>query len=76
MSDDVIVDGSLFFRARRARRPPRVTRPAAYSALLLHPDVSVGELVHALRQSTICVSTDATTGNQILHRRPGPKGAA
>ncbi len=73
MSDDVVLDGSLFFRARRASRLPP---PSAYRVLLLDPAVSVCALLHALRHTDLVVSDDPTTGNQILHRRPGPKPAA
>ncbi len=77
MTDRTVVDGSLFFRARRRsaiqRRSPR---PPVYSVLLLAPDVSIGELLCALRFSGLDLTTDRATGNQILHRRPGPKPAA
>lgn len=72
MSDDVVIDGSMFFRASRARQ----SRPPVYSVLLLAPDVSIGELLCALRYSGLDLTTDRATGNQILHRRPGPKPAA
>lgn len=59
------------------RRPlPAPTPVRIYHCMLRDGDVTLGELVHALRQSTICVTTDPTTGNQILHRRPEPEGAA
>lgn len=76
MTDRTVVDGSLFFRARRASRASRPPRPPVYSVLLLAPDVSIGELLCALRFSGLDLTTDRATGNQILHRRPGPKGAA
>jgi len=76
MTDDVVVDGSLFFRARRVRPVPRSSPPPVYSALLLHPDVSVGELVRALRYSGLVLTDDPVTGNRILHRLTPPDDAA
>jgi hypothetical protein len=75
MSDDVVIDGSMFFRARRASRASRPPRPPVYSVLLLAPDVSIGELLCALRFSGLDLTTDAE-GRNVLHRKPQPPSAA
>ena len=75
MSDRTVVDGSLFFRARRRsatqRRPPgpRVLRP------LYLDGVGVCELMRALRHSGLAITTDAE-GRNVLHRKPQPPSAA
>ena len=58
MSDHTVVDGSLFFRARRRsarQRPPepRVLRP------LYLDGIGVYELLHLLRHTDLTVTTDA-----------------
>jgi len=74
MSDHTVVDGSLFFRARRRsarQRPPepRVLRP------LYLDGVGVCELMHALHHSGLAITTDAE-GRNVLHRKPTPPEAA
>ena len=74
MSDRTVVDGSLFFRARRRsarQRPPepRVLRP------LYLDGIGVYELMHALHHSGLAISTDAE-GRNVLHRKPTPESAA
>lgn len=46
-----------------------------YHHMLRDEAVSVAELQRALRHTDIVITTD-DVGNQILHRRPAPKGAA
>ena len=75
MSDRTIIDGSLFFRARRRsatqRRPPgpRVLRP------LYLDGIGVCELLYLLRHTDLTVTTDAE-GRNVLHRKPLPPSAA
>lgn len=73
MSDDVVLDGSLFFRARRTSRPP--PRDPIYRTLWLDTDVSVCDLIQALRGSGLVVSTTAG-GTNVIHRGPRPDDAA
>ena len=75
MSDRTVIDGSLFFRARRRsatqRRPPgpRVLRP------LYLDGIGVCELLYLLRHTDLTVTTDAE-GRNVLHRKPLPPSAA
>lgn len=62
------------FRPRPRRAPGE--RPHVYSAVLIRDDVSVGELMHALRFSGIVVTTDPLSGQTLIHRSPTPKDAA
>ena len=75
MSDRTVVDGSLFFRARRRsatqRRPPG---PRVLRTLYLD-GVGVCELLHLLRHTDLTVTTDAE-GRNVLHRKPTPPEAA
>lgn len=59
----------------RLPRPVRV-EPAVrtYSAILVRDDVTIGELMHALRFSDIVVTTDPASGQTIIRR--SPKSAA
>lgn len=75
MNDDVIIDGTLFFRARRAQRRPGRREPAVYRAIWLDDAVSVGELIQALKFSGLVVSTTAG-GMNVIHQAPPPGGAA
>ena len=47
-----------------------------YQCVLLRDDVSIGDLVNALRHSWIVLTTDAATGQQIIHRAPPPNDSA
>ena len=74
MSDHTVVDGSLFFRARRRsarQRPPepRVLRP------LYLDGIGYCELLYLLRHADLAITTDAE-GRNVLHRRPTPPEAA
>jgi hypothetical protein len=60
----------------RCRRPVRGDHPYVYTAVLLRDDVSVGELVQALKFTGIVVSTHAESGATVIHRPPAPKPAA
>lgn len=61
-----VIDAEVFFRARSARRDKTAPQPTAtYEALLLR-DLSIGELVHALRGSGLVAST--IHGQTVLHR--------
>lgn len=71
MTDDVVIDGSLFFRRRSY---PRATQAAPLRALYLR-DVGVCELMFLLRHTDLAISTDAE-GRNVLHRKPTPPGAA
>lgn len=68
MSDRTVVDGSLFFRARRTPEP-RVLRT------LYLDGIGVYELLHLLRHTDLTVTTDAE-GRNVLHRKPQPPSAA
>lgn len=46
-----------------------------YQCVLLRDDVSIGELVRALRFSGIVLTTDAATGQQIIHKHTPPDAA-
>jgi len=75
VSDRTVIDGSLFFRARRRsatqRRPPgpRVLRP------LYLDGVGVCELMHALRHSGLAITTDSEGRNVLHHKPPTPEAA-
>jgi hypothetical protein len=65
--------------------PPRRPRPAparggehphVYTAVLIRDDVSVGEMMHALRFSGIVITTDPLSGQVVIHRSPTPRPAA
>ena len=71
-----IIDLAPFFNAKRylAERHRAPKPEPVYQILLLGPDVTIGELLHALRGSGLVVSTEPVTGTQVIHREP--KGAA
>lgn len=58
------------FPPRRPRREPM--HPHVYSAVLIRDDVSIGELMHALRFTGIAVTTDPLSGQTLIHRSPTP----
>lgn len=71
------MDFSDFFAARQrhvAKQREAPPEPRAYQHMLLAPEVTIGELLHALRGSGLVVSTEPVTGTQVIHREP--KGAA
>lgn len=47
-----------------------------YHAILLRDDVTISDLMHALRFSGIVLTTDRATGQAVIHRPPMPNGAA
>ncbi len=63
------IDATPFFEARAARR----RQPAAptFHVLMLR-DMSVGELVNALRGTGLTISTQH--GQTVLHRQPTNEG--
>ena len=68
-----VIDITAFVR----RTPLRLAAPVKlYHCMLRDGEVTLGELTHALRSSSICVSTDPVTGNQVIHKRPTPPDAA
>lgn len=75
MSDDVVLDGSLFFRARRRsaiqrRSPePRVLRP------LYLDGIGVCELLYLLRHTDLAITTDSEGRNVLHHKPPTPEAA-
>lgn len=74
MSDHTVVDGSLFFRARRRsarQRPPepRVLRP------LYLDGIGVYELLHLLRHTDLAITTDSEGRNVLHHKPPTPEAA-
>lgn len=74
MSDHTVVDGSLFFRARRRSARQRPPEPRVLRVLYLD-GVGVCELMHALHHSGLAITTDAE-GRNVLHRKPTPPSAA
>jgi hypothetical protein len=62
------------FRVVAALQPIESAKATGYETLILAPDVSIGELMHALRASDIVLSTVGPF--QILKRRPPSPGAA
>jgi hypothetical protein len=46
-----------------------------YQCVLLRDDVSIGELVRALRFSGIVLTTHAESGAQIIHKHTPPDAA-
>jgi len=63
----------LDLTARLRRRPADDGR--LYHCMLRDGEVTVGDLMYALRHTDIVITTD-DVGNQILHRRPQPPDAA
>lgn len=54
-----------------------LVRPSpVYTAILIRDDVSLGDLMHALRFSGIVVSTDPDSGQTYIHRPNPPQTAA
>lgn len=53
-----------------ARLPRPEPETHVYSAVLIRDDVSLGELVRALRFSGIVISTDPASGQTVIHRSP------
>ena len=59
--------------------PPALLLPEpwyAYETVMLAPEVSVGQLLHALRFSGIVISTHPESGQTYIHRSPTPPNAA
>ncbi len=54
----------------------RVREETGWQCVLLRDDVSIGQLMHALRLTDLCLSNDPTTGVATIHRKPVPDGAA
>lgn len=79
MSGEVI-EAAVHFQRRRFRVVPTLqavedAKPSAYETLILGPDVTLGELMHALRHTDIVL--DASGPFQILKRNnTPPKDAA
>ena len=74
MSDHTVVDGSLFFRARRRsarQRPPepRVLRP------LYLDGIGVCEMLYLLRHADLAITTDSEGRNVLHHKPPTPEAA-
>lgn len=74
MTDHTVVDGSLFFRARRRsarQRPPepRVLRP------LYLDGIGVCELLYLLRHTDLAITTDSEGRNVLHHKPPTPEAA-
>jgi hypothetical protein len=58
------------------RRPREPMHPHIYSAVLIRDDVTLGELMAALRFTGIVVSTHPESGQTYIHRAPTPNNAA
>ena len=58
--------------------PPRPVRTdeRVFTCLLMRDDVTLGELMHALRFTGIAVSTHPDSGQVYIHRAPAPNNAA
>ncbi len=74
MSDDVVLDGSLFFRARRRSARQRPPEPRVLRVLYLD-GVGVCELMHALHHSGLAITTDSEGRNVLHHKPPTPEAA-
>lgn len=72
--------------ASRFAGSPRKTRPYVvaeggitveiYHCVLIPDAIKFAELARALRHSDLCLSTDAASGCQVIHRKPTPPEAA
>lgn len=74
MTDRTVIDGSLFFRARRRsarQRPPepRVLRP------LYLDGIGVCDLLYLLRHTDLAITTDSEGRNVLHHKPPTPEAA-
>ncbi len=62
---------------RGVKLPPKPTEHQhVYHAILIRDDVSIGDLMTALRFSGIVVSTHPESGQTYIHRAPTPNNAA
>lgn len=75
MTDRTVVDGSLFFRARRRSAIQRRSPEPRVLRVLYLDGVGVCELMHALHHSGLAITTDSEGRNVLHHKPPTPEAA-
>lgn len=74
MTDRTVIDGSLFFRARRRSARQRTSEPRMLRMLYLD-GIGYCELLYLLRHADLAITTDSEGRNVLHHKPPTPEAA-